>query len=108
MKGGESMKRYWEYMKEYQEKTKNTKAGDRIAIPEIWIGFKFLDDNGIDKPWQPEEKEKLKKVLNRLHKEYLPSENYSVAEIFCCGYAPYYWEAIKIRYPEYTVEDEQT
>lgn len=70
MKGGESMKRYWEYMKEYQEKTKNTKAGDRIAIPEIWIGFKFLDDNGIDKPWQPEEKEKLKKVLNR----YAPAE----------------------------------
>ncbi len=42
------------------------------------------------------------------YKEYLPSESYSVAEIFCCGYAPYYWEAIKIRYPEYTVEDEQT
>ncbi len=25
------------------------------------------------------------------------------AEIFCCYYAPYYWEAIKIRYPEYTM-----
>lgn len=25
----------------------------------------------------------------------------SVAEIFCCGLASYYWEAIKIRYPEY-------
>lgn len=24
------------------------------------------------------------------------------AELFCCCLAPYYWEAIKIRYPEYT------
>lgn len=23
-------------------------------------------------------------------------------EIFCCELAPYYWEAIKLRYPEYT------
>lgn len=26
----------------------------------------------------------------------------SVSDIFCCSYAPYYWEAVKIRYPEYT------
>ena len=24
--------------------------------------------------------------------------------IFCCSYAPYYWAAIKLRYPEYTGE----
>lgn len=28
----------------------------------------------------------------------------SVSDIFCCSYAPYYWEAVKIRYPEYTNE----
>lgn len=27
---------------------------------------------------------------------------YTVEELFCCGYAPYFWQAIKIRYPEYT------
>ena len=27
---------------------------------------------------------------------------YSVDELFCCGYAPYFWQAIKLRYPEYT------
>ena len=27
---------------------------------------------------------------------------YSVEELFCCGYAPYFWQAIQIRYPEYT------
>lgn len=29
------------------------------------------------------------------------SQEYSVEELFCCGYAPYFWEAVKIRYPEY-------
>lgn len=37
--------------------------------------------------------------------DYLPSESYSVSEIFCCEYAPYYWEAVKIRYPEYAGEN---
>ncbi|MDD3278731.1 MAG: DUF6075 family protein [Lachnospiraceae bacterium] len=26
---------------------------------------------------------------------------YSVEDLFCCGYARFFWEAIKIRYPEY-------
>ena len=29
------------------------------------------------------------------------SSAYAPSEIFCCSYAPYFWEAIKIRYPEY-------
>jgi len=28
-------------------------------------------------------------------------KEYAVDEIFCCGYAPLFWQAIKIRYPEY-------
>lgn len=32
------------------------------------------------------------------------STKYNVDEIFCCGYAPYFYEGIKIRYPEYTRE----
>ena len=28
-------------------------------------------------------------------------QRYSVEDIFCCGYAKYFWEAIKVRYPEY-------
>ena len=34
----------------------------------------------------------------------IPSKNYNLSEIFCCEYAPYFYEAIKIRYPEYTKE----
>lgn len=26
---------------------------------------------------------------------------YTVEDLFCCSYAKYFWEAIKIRYPEY-------
>ena len=28
-------------------------------------------------------------------------DEYTVANLFCCSYAPYFWEAIKIRYPDY-------
>lgn len=30
---------------------------------------------------------------------------YSVSDIFCCSYAPFYIQAIKIRYPEYFKND---
>lgn len=30
---------------------------------------------------------------------------YSAEELFCCGYAPYFWQAIQIRYPEYTDQE---
>ena len=39
------------------------------------------------------------------HENDLPSKYYCPVHLFACSYAPYYWEAIKIRYPEYTEED---
>lgn len=27
---------------------------------------------------------------------------YTAEDLFCCAYAPYFWQAIQIRYPEYT------
>jgi hypothetical protein len=32
---------------------------------------------------------------------YDECQKYSVSDIFCCSYAPYFVEAIKLRYPEY-------
>lgn len=32
------------------------------------------------------------------------SKNYTPGDIFCCSYAPYFYEAVKLRYPEYTKE----
>lgn len=28
---------------------------------------------------------------------------YTVEDLFCCIYAPYFWQAVQIRYPEYAV-----
>lgn len=28
-------------------------------------------------------------------------QRYTVEDLFCCSYAKYFWEAIKVRYPEY-------
>ena len=28
-------------------------------------------------------------------------KHYTVEDLFCCSYAPYFWEAVRIRYPEY-------
>ncbi len=33
------------------------------------------------------------------------STHYNPSDIFCCSYAPYFYEAIKIRYPEYTTNE---
>ena len=30
-------------------------------------------------------------------------KQYTVEELFCCAYAPYFWQAIQIRYPEYAI-----
>ena len=32
---------------------------------------------------------------------------YTVEELFCCAYAPYFWQAIQIRYPEYAVYNKE-
>ena len=32
---------------------------------------------------------------------------YTVEDIFCCAYAPYFWQAIQIRYPEYVVYNQK-
>lgn len=34
-------------------------------------------------------------------KNFMECQLYSVSDIFCCEYAPYFVEAVKIRYPEY-------
>ena len=30
---------------------------------------------------------------------------YTVEELFCCSYAPFFWQAIQLRYPEYASYD---
>ena len=32
-------------------------------------------------------------------------KQYTVEELFCCAYAPFFWQAIQLRYPEYASYD---
>ncbi|MDR0886963.1 MAG: DUF6075 family protein [Clostridiales Family XIII bacterium] len=38
---------------------------------------------------------------DKLDRQLCACREYSVSDLFCCGDARYFWEAIKLRYPEY-------
>lgn len=67
---------------------------------------------GLKEPWQTGTTAKLTRLAFNLWNgcsqdydsksdEYTTSGRYAVDEIFCCGLAPYFVQAIQIRYPEY-------
>ena len=77
--------------------------------------------DGLIKPWQTGSSKKVTRLafnlFNGLSEEVEHSDNeegysfgdypsgyYAVDQIFCCSYAPYFFQAIKLRYPEYTGE----
>ena len=41
---------------------------------------------------------------NKVVEDFIECKRYSVSDVFCCGYAPYFIEAIRLRYPEYLRE----
>lgn len=69
--------------------------------------------NSIQKGWQTSTSLKVTRMALNLwnHSIIYDSEadieneqissHYAPSEIFCCSYAPYFWEGIKLRYPEY-------
>ena len=74
-----------------------------------------ININSIQAPYQTGTSEKVTRMAfnlwNRCNydceqdiEDKKVSANYNPSEIFCCSYAPYFYEAIKIRYPEYTKE----
>lgn len=84
----------------------------RERIEEV---FDFTEDlielKSLHRGWQTGTSQKTTRLLMNLWngtcsefpyaEEVEISPSYAVDEIFCCGYAPYYWEAIKLRFPEY-------
>ncbi len=40
-----------------------------------------------------------------LEEQVSECSHYVVDELFCCPYAPFFWQAVQIRYPEYAVYD---
>lgn len=97
-------------------------ALDTVTRRHVSDIFDFDEDcirpDAIHKPWQTDTSRKTTRLAFNLwngccsdgqtytdedgYSKDLPSCNYGVGAIFSCSYAPFYWEAIKIRYPEYT------
>ena len=76
----------------------------------------------LHRGWVTSESAKLIRLAFHLYTDKIPTLDeyrtkdkkikeccqYTVAELFCCSYAPYFWEAIQLRYPEYTTEREKS
>ena len=76
-----------------------------------------INIDSIGAPWQTDTSAKVTRMAFSLWNNCMydseqdaevktVSKNYNVGEIFSCSYAPYFYEGIKIRYPEYTKEIE--
>ena len=69
----------------------------------------------LQEGWQTSGSEKIVRIAFNLYTDGTPTTDeykdteaqitetrlYSISDIFCTGYARYFWEAIKIRYPDY-------
>lgn len=97
---------------------------DKVLREHIEDVYDFKDDvikiEGLHREWQDGTSLKTTRLAFNLwngcadegevyvdkdgYKIPLPSDYYTPEKIFCSGYAPYFWEAIKLRYPEYTEE----
>lgn len=71
-----------------------------------------INPDQLNQPWQTGNTKKITRLAFNLfnetvydseedYKNNVVSKYFAVEEIFCCGFAPFFWEAIKLRYPEY-------
>ncbi|MBR2283921.1 MAG: hypothetical protein IJ874_05815 [Ruminococcus sp.] len=99
-------------------------ALDSVCRQHVEDIFDFQEDgikrNSLNRGWQTGTSKRTTRLAFNLwnscctdgetytdkdgYEDELPSSYYSPDYIFCCEYAVYYWEAIKLRYPEYTNE----
>ena len=74
---------------------------------------KEININSLQAPYQTTTSSKVTRVAFNLFNNcnYDSEEDieknktsmyYNISDIFCCSYAPYFYEAIKLRFPEYT------
>ena len=96
-------------------------ALDTVCFEHIRDLYDFSDNrimlSGLDKGWQTGTSKRTTRLAFNLYNSYcsdgetyigsdgiedsLPSACYSPAYLFCCEYAKYYVEALKIRFPEW-------
>lgn len=104
------------YLDCYHQTAAYLLALDSVCRQHINDIFDFSEDvikpECLNKPWQTSTSRKTTRLMYNLWNGYnsegepleeeQPSTNYTPEHIFACSYAPYYWQAIKLRYPEYT------
>lgn len=105
---------------EYHRAAAYLLALDEVLVSHVEDIFD-LDEDGIKPetalhhPWQTGTSRKTTRLLMNLWNGCISdfedgadadvvSSGYAVSNIFSCYYAPYYWEAIKLRYPSYCNE----
>lgn len=78
-----------------------------------------INIDSLQAPWQTDTSERVTRMAFSLWNKCTydsmedaqnnkVSSRYNPSEIFSCTYAPYFYEGVKIRYPEYTRETQQT
>lgn len=61
----------------------------------------------LNQGWQTRNTIRTIRLAFNLYTDQIPEDDiqdvkcYSVSDIFCSSYAPYYWQGVKLRYPEY-------
>lgn len=91
-------------------------ALDEVVVNHVDDVFDFAGDmikfeTALDHGWHTGTSYKTTRLIMNLWNgwnrefdaegEAFPSVRFAVDNIFSCSYAPYYWEAIKLRFPEY-------
>lgn len=46
--------------------------------------------------------------VNGVKRKVEECQKYCLDELFCCSYAPFFWQAIQLRYPEYASYNKET
>ena len=79
------------------------------------VRYKDVLTKCLSEGWQTSGSKKVVRMAINLYcngtpstEDYKKSEDkleeckaYTVEDLFCCAYAPFFWQAIQIRYPEY-------
>lgn len=80
---------------------------DTVCRQHIADMFDFSEDiikpESLNQPWQTGTSKKTTRLMFNLWNSF-SDEQTTPENIFACSYAPYYWQAIKLRYPEYADE----
>lgn len=105
------------YLDEYHKAAAYLLSLDEVCRKHISDIFDFEEDvikpQGLHKDWQTGTSLKTTRLLFNLWNGYnsegepleeeQPSGNYTPDNIFSCSYAPYYWQAIRLRFPVYAL-----